>query len=172
MCVCVSECAYTKHAQKPEGDVRYPILSLSLFPWDKVSPWVWNLVTAAKILLSLPPTVLGYNPLRSHAHLLVQVLGFKLSPHIFTASTITQKSPCPSFISLYCWEWKQNDVGTELTKPERSAQKNRGRKEESWACSESSVLLCPFKLETLTESSRLLSIAYVKLTRKSDKLFV
>lgn len=153
MYVCV--CAYTMHAQKPEGDVRYPILSLSLFPCDKVSPLVWNLVTATRILLSLPPTVLGYNPMHSHAHLLVQVLGFKLSPHTFTASTITQQSPCPSFIYLYHWEWKQNEVGIEFTKPERGTQKNRGRKEESWACSESSVLLCPFKLETLTESRRL-----------------
>lgn len=64
-------------------------------------PRGWNLVGHSRLNSSVSTsTVLGYNSMRSHAHLLVQVLGFKLGSQAFAASTITQQSPRPSFISL------------------------------------------------------------------------
>lgn len=49
--------------------------------------------------------------------------------------------PAPSFISLCHWEWKQNEAGTELTKPERGAQKKGGGAEKKKA--EPARKFCP-----------------------------
>lgn len=142
-------CAYILHAQKPEWDVKYPVLSLSLFPCDKVSPLSLELGWSQppEFFCLYLPQFWVIIPCAATPTFWYKCWDLNSVLKLSQQALLPSSLPAPSFISLCHWEWKQNEAGTELTKPERGAQKKGGgggagsRKEEIWVCSESSVLL-------------------------------